>query len=124
MMIAVATKILHTVEDRETLVRTIIQLSLAGNAAGVISLAIQILPGGTAIANPSTTEDLDNPGIRNLLWQYTCGVTAGMVEPLAINVDLKSMRKLSITDKIVLITRSSVDTSSDIAGVITQFFKT
>lgn len=115
--------VLHTAEDRKTLVRTIIQLQNIPDAVGDFNIGIDHEPRGQSIAAPGTTQSLDIDMVKNQLWKYSGRNTAAQTDRTCIEVDLKSMRKLDPGDEIVLRDVSDQANSSTLIGIITMFFK-
>lgn len=122
---SVTNKVLHTVQERETLVRAIIDVdveSFTGQSAGSFTFFLVREPQGTAVLSPATGEDLDNSAIKELIWQKTGAFpTTGMHQK--VEVDLSSMRKLDPGDEIVWRDIAANASSIGVAGTITLFFK-
>ena len=113
--------VLHQVEDRETLVRAIIQLTAKNINNGTFALALYHEPRGITMESLVTNaESLDDPMSKVQLWKYS-GIDDLIVAPIL--VDLKSMRKLEPGDQIVLRDIGEVAQLCDLDGVITLFFK-
>ena len=115
--------ILHQIEDRETLVRTIIQLSIKNviNNSN-ITLGLFHEPRGITVQNVSETHELDQVLNKVELWMYRGGQRQSN-EVVEVFVDLKSMRKCETGDQITLRGIASTANSIDIIGSITLFFK-
>ncbi len=129
---AVTQFIIHTAEDAKTLVRTIIsgKLLLHSGVADALydcDLLLEVQPGAVSIGNPTTSQVLDQPKQKQTLWRYTTAfedrTLAGPASSERIHVDLKSMRKLSTGDRIVLETIASTANVIGFFGWIVQFFK-
>lgn len=121
---AAATKTLHTVEDRKTLVRSILQLEIVPNSTpGTYTLVLERLPRANSVGTPGTAESLDSDMIKEQLWSFTGGFNATSTEPKEIFVDLGSMRKLDPGDTVVLKTITDAANMCDCMGNITLFFK-
>lgn len=120
---SVINKVLHTAEDPETLVRTIIQLNVTPNEAdGVFACTIAVEPSGTAVVSPATGEALDQNPSKLLIWEYQGAVHDTTTEIQHIDVDLSSMRKLTEGDEVVL-RMNGTSAALTLVGLITQFFK-
>lgn len=115
--------ILHTVEDRKTLVRAIIQLNLSMLAAADFQVAIQRAPRGIPVVTPAVAQALDSDMSKEQIWEYTANQTAAHTVPTYFTVDLKSMRKLDPGDTVLMRTISSAPNSTMLHGTITLFFK-
>ena len=122
--------ILHTSEDPETLVRTIVDLQLMGTTAIDVDvddfdLLIHVAPSGTKTASPVITELLDTAENINTLFRSTPQVRIGASGNtlMEIKADLRNMRKLRELDTIVLSTIASSDSKYWLKGYIIQFFK-
>ena len=122
---AVISKILHTCDDAETLIRTIVDLAAVHILATVDRFAwtIQHVPkGGTPITTPTTVESLDAS-------QSTVQILAGNVmskidgELIRFQVDSAGMRKLKKHDTISLCTTALADVSYELHGSVILFFK-
>ena len=97
--------VLHTAEDRKTLVRTIVQLDVhldQKTGSSTFSLKLQRAPRGTTIINPSIGESTDIDMAKEEIWSYTGFVDSVEKSPTFIMVDLKGMRKLDPGDTLVL----------------------
>lgn len=122
MINTVTESILHTCEDRKTLVRTIIQLQVDEGNPSPFALSITRKPRDNSVGDPAVGESLDSDLIKENIWTYVgFGPTANSTV-LQIDVDLKSMRKMDPGDTIAL---KDIQTAggNDLAGVITLFFK-
>lgn len=119
------TNILHTVEDRKTLVRTIIDLRVYNIVAAdhAVNLVIHRLPRGQTVGNPLVTENLDADQIKENIWEALVGRFGISQEPIHIHADLKSMRKLDPGDQVVLKTVSDGVDTDKCVGTIVQMFK-
>ena len=117
------TAILHTAEDPETLVRSIIQLSVVPVAAGVTAIGLMVQPNGVAVGGIGTAEVLDQPAARQVMMIHTVGIVAPGQIPVSIDLDLRGMRKLQPEDEIVLVDLSDAVDTSTIVGTVTLFFK-
>ena len=102
---------LHNAEDSKTLVRTIIDLVVTktdGTAgSSLFNLLLGHNPRGQVVISPSITQSLDQPKIKNQLWEHLGQMQAGtdasiFVPTYNIFVDLKSMRKMQETDTITI----------------------
>lgn len=120
-----ATTILHTCEDRKTLIRTLIQLkfiNVSGSPKYGIVYAIE--PRGQSVTSPSYTEVLDADQVPQQLWERSSQFVTG-TDPQSeeIQVDLHQMRKLNPGDELVIRDTADVATSVNVQGIITQWFK-
>lgn len=121
---SVSTKTLHTVEDRKTLVRTIVQLNIQPNgSAGAFTIVLERLPRGNSVGTPATTESLDSDMIKEQMWHYTGVHGATATETIVIEVDNHGMRKLDPGDEVTLKTIGAASNQSIVAGNVTLFFK-
>ena len=117
--------ILHQVEDRETLVRTIVQLdaktAVVGNA---YHIAIYHEPRGITMEQLAVGVALDAPMSKVEIWHYVgfLGPSVGDIVP--IFVDLKGMRKLEPGDQIAMRVISATANGATLQGFVTLFFKT
>ena len=115
--------VLHQVEDRETLVRVIIQLNIRNvinNAQ--FTIAVFHEPRGITVQNVSDAQELDEVLSKVLLWKWRGGQlqSIGVTE---VFVDLKSMRKVETGDQITMRSIADSANSGTILGIITLFFK-
>lgn len=116
--------ILHTCEDRETLVRTIIQLDVGYQNPGDYALVIAREPQGTAVIAPGVGQSLDIPMVKEEIWTYMGRAPQTADQSVQhITVDLKSMRKLDVGDEITLRHLGSVQDCALLVGRVTLFFK-
>ena len=116
--------ILHQVEDRETLVRTIVQVNIVqSQAASYCQLAVGHEPRGITMETIDTVMTLDTPMSKVQLLKYYGG-GGPQYEVERVLIDSKGMRKLEPGDQIVLRTISTQANGNWIVGVITLFFKT
>ncbi len=122
---------LHDVEDRKTLIRTIIDVAVVRADNGVVqaawTLGIRIAPGGTTVFTPSVASALDQNRIDAILWE-TGGVSNRETASGDNNIDriyrdIKGMRKVSPGDEIEMFHDGDVANSFHVVGVVTQFFK-
>ncbi len=124
---AVIEDVLHTADESETLVRTIVDLSLLSllDPVSVVSYSIQVAPKGTVVSTPTTGESLDreqaNTDILNGTVNLQGASPAGDVRH--IQIDSSGMRKLKRGDQIMLQTTCNPTNSVAIAGTIKMFFK-
>ena len=125
-----STLVLHTAEDAKTLVRTIIDLWITRDDAttgkGEWHMILQLAQRGTKVYTAVNTSILDGDASIGLLWE-SAGVTfmhtaAGESTSHHIQVDLKSMRKMSPQDDIQLVHISDANVLN-LSGIITLFFK-
>ena len=117
--------IIHTAEDRKTLVRTILQLNVTQNSAGdqTYDITLKREPGGFQTSTLSVSQELDQNTMPEEMWEYRGKYMAESVEPTSIFVDLKSQRKLSTGDELVLSHIGNIASGSFLVGIITMFFK-
>lgn len=120
---ATTNTIMHTCEDRKTLVRAIIQLDTAMIAPCDYTVLIQRAPRGITVAVPATAEALDSNMTKEQVWEYTSSFVAGVTSHVQVLVDLKSMRKLDPGDTVVMRDISNVPNSVQLTGTVTLFFK-
>lgn len=122
--------VLHTAEDKKTLVRTIISgtLTRVDGAANNIAVecALSVAPQATVTHTVTATQALDQEPGRNQMWgtfrsgMYTAGT---LVHQTQVEVDISGQRKLDVGDEIVW---SHIATVADVwqfTGIITMFFK-
>lgn len=117
--------ILHTVGERETLVRCIVQLhasSFDAQSAGSFNLLIAREPKGSAVVTPATAESLANLKAKEELWEFTGSFPVTGLHQL-IEVDLKGQRKLDPGDELVLRDIAANASSIGLVGTITLFLK-
>lgn len=118
-------KVLHTVNERETLVRMVIDLdvfSYSAGSAGAYGFTIGREPQGVAVVAPGFGEDLDNDAVKEMIFQKV-GSFPNVDLHDSIEVDLKSMRKLDPGDEIVLRSSAAQASSVGLSGTVTMFFK-
>lgn len=122
---AATTSILHTCEDRKTLVRAIITL-YTFRITGVQTAwnyVLHRLPRGQSVGSPSVSESLDNDVVKEQIWDISQGQFGTALEVIETHVDLKSMRKMDPGDTLVLKDTCSVAAGAHVYGQITLFFK-
>ncbi len=125
---AVVETILHTADESETLVRTIVDLNVLAilDPLAVFSFNIQVAPKGTIVSTPSTAQSLDRrqttEDILNGMTN-TGGIIAAAPGHRRFQIDSSGMRKLKRGDKIVMQTTSNPTLSHAICGTIKLFFK-
>lgn len=119
-------KVLLTVDEKATLVRSILQLDVAPISGGTLpasyNLTLTREPSGVQLVTPATTENLDNELTKNTLWSWNGHFPAVELHS-HIDVDLSSMRKLDVGDEIVLRVISDEASSVQLTGVVTLFTK-
>ncbi len=122
---SVTNTILHTFEDRKTLVRTIVKGTICLNSAGLNDVAFNIArePHGVAVASPAVSESLDDDAYKEQIIDYTACYPAGFVGTLPIDIDSKGMRKFDAGDEITLRDVGAVANGARIAVHISLFFK-
>ena len=124
VMIATTDYVLHTAEDRETLVRAIIDLKHTHlfMADELIMLLLEVAPKAVPIGTSTKVESLDNPRPMQQIWG-TLENSAEDKETQKVFVDLASMRKLQKGDQIILRDATVQDNGYRLTGRITLFFK-
>lgn len=124
---AVIEDILHTAEEAETLVRTIVDFHVEGllDPLAVFSWTIQVAPKGTIISTPTTGESLDREQANTDILNGSCSVRQAVNASVyrRFQVDSSGMRKLKRGDEIVLQTTSNPTNSCALHGTVKHFFK-
>jgi len=122
---SVGNVILHTAEDKKTLVR-IVANGTFHNTDGVAASFNYIIgrePRGVAIMVPSVAGNLDEAVGKELIYSAVGAFVAGSQEPIPQQFDIKGMRKLGETDEIVLRYLGSHATTGLLMLDVTMFFK-
>ncbi len=123
---------IHTVVDKETLVRTLIKGSIIYTGAATLvrmNMLLEVKPNGVAVADSATiNETLDQEENKNALlreyWQGEVASDIGRFMGQKVHIDTKAMRKLEPGDVIGINFISSSSTGDfQIALEITQWFK-
>lgn len=103
--------VLHTAEDKKTLVRVVIEgvAYLEANALGLTNYLLAVSPKSTEISAPSISSSLDQDAPVQTILSFTTaayGDTTSATPPAIVMdkvyVDTKAMRKLSAGDEITL----------------------
>ncbi len=118
------TQVLDTIEEEETLVRTIGTITVQGVAAGFDALLIGLAPAGVDVVDVNDIivgNAIEGRDAKFTLWSDSQMVTNASFEVL--NFDVKGQRKLSEGDVLKLYHRGSAANLADIAGVVTLFYK-
>ena len=121
--------ILHTVEDTETLVRTLLDLRVLPIAdtlpADAFGLLLEVQPNGVsvALAPAAGSNDLDNatPEQEIARWAHVGG--QGSEDHFALKADIKAQRKLKTNDTLNLRVKSDASGDWHLVGIIYQWFK-
>jgi len=124
-MAASISKILHTSEESETLVRVIVDLHSVHVLAteDPVGYLMQVTDQGTlTVAAIPLTELLDDSRGRSWYWNYlSSGKIDGEVDH--VFADISGMRKMKKGDTVDFMYGGGNDNSWEINGVITMFFK-
>ena len=128
---SVSTLTLHSAEDLKMLIRTIIDLKLVRNDSALSGVQYHMVlvyePAGVAVVTPSVSQILDQPAVKNLVWEDAGTmrlITAvGDMNILHLKIDTKGMRKMTETDELSLLHVGDITNSIRIVGTITFFFK-
>ena len=123
--------IVHTALQKETLVRTIIQLNalLIKPAAGAsfLDILLELAPGGNSVEGPGLSAVGDDSEGKNALWRYFTHAEhrsdIGVIMPIEIRADIQGMRKLDKDDVVQLSYLGSVAGDWGLTGYIIQFYK-
>ncbi len=119
--------VLHTAEDKKTLVRSIIDLTLHHTADSAVSNRIGILlarePQGVTTISPTSGAQLDQVATLNRIWSTLTEQKNTALEGMKIFVDNKGMRKLDVGDQLVLLHIGSTANNCVITGSILMIFK-
>ncbi len=123
--------ILHAAEDAKTLIRTIIRMWVlpVGATVGLhtIDMVLALRPVGAVVGAPSLAVILDTPEAKQVIWRDTLSFDMrsdiGVVVPIPVHVDVKSMRKMVETDEMVLSYIASTAGMFALDANIVQFFK-
>lgn len=116
--------ILHTAEDRETLVRAIVDIDAVQDGAVFQNLAIslQVAPKGVPIQTIGVAESLDlDKANQTIMVMVRGGMTQGNVS--RFQADIKGMRKLQVSDEIILRDIASAAAVFTVVGTVTLIFK-
>lgn len=104
--------ILHTAEDKKTLVRIVgtIRFQLTGNPGagtmGAANVLLAVAPNGVNILTPSTAQRLDQPKPKQLIFNQVFGlmgtgaVATDAQQNHTVEIDLKGQRVLEEDDEI------------------------
>lgn len=124
---SVGQSVLHTCEDRKTLVRVIARLKLNHFGGSAVSNRVGMClvkePQGTAVFSPTAAASLDNTKPDHLLWQTLTEQKDTSVEGEVIEFDTKGMRKLNVGDELVFRAVGSTADNAVITGSFTFIFK-
>ena len=118
---------MHTSDESETLVRSIIKIALVkGGASGIArcTVCLVVERDGSTLSgiNDSDVQSTYKP-VQDVLWIGVAIFGANSVEPVFLEADVKGMRKLQNGDKITLVYLSSVTDGFDIYGHVMTFYK-
>lgn len=124
-------RILHTAEDKKTLVRTVVDLHTegwAGAAAGSQGVRIMHIPSTMGVPAMSIAQALDvEPGKTEMFkacrHQAVQPAAGNVCTQHAVQVDLKGMRKMDVGDTITLSHLATNANQAFLTGTITLFFK-
>ncbi len=127
----IATLALHTSTSAETLVRTIVDLKVVPISATAVDheyhMLIEREPGGQVQQTPSNSQELDAVARESLIWEdsgvYTLETVAGIVPPIHIKADLKSMRKMKPGDVTGMRHIGNLASTYTMKGTVTLFYK-
>lgn len=125
MAASVTNSILHNVSERETLVRTILDLdihSVNGGSKGAYAIELSVEPSGVAVHSPANGESLGNSIPKEVIWQKN-GNFGATDQRERILIDLKSMRKLNAGDELVFRDIAANASSINVTGNVTIFLK-
>ena len=126
---SVNTFILHTSKEKETLIRTIIQLMIKGVANSGVHLyemLIAIAPGGTSLSNANLATGLDGTPRPQEIFRHKGIVgfaTDFSAEAVLVEKDIKAQRKLQNLDQLQLTFIADDAVALRVTGIIIQFFK-
>lgn len=116
--------VLHTVEDRKTLVRAIINLRVVWLSGAVgYNVVLSRAPGGTVVVNAVTGENLDNDTPNELIAMESGQFLANSVDAQYIQWDIKGMRKLQPGDTLVMSHKANIASGCTITGSYVLIFK-
>ena len=127
----VTDSVLHTRDDRGTLIRMLVRLYAIniGSSTGLkqLGLVIQKAIGGTTITVPLLSESLDADErstvlLRRLIPAHVHTAT-GVSKVIQIFEDIKAMRKMSKGDTIVLSDQAGAAAEWSLMGTVWMWFK-
>ncbi len=126
--IAAQSVTLDTIEEVETLVRLVGNVSLAPLAAnpGICTLMIRVEPSGSALfAASHSIFTLEGKDGKSVLWHKTIQSSndSANADPFVFDIDVKGMRKLDEGDEIVLTYVGDADNLWSLAILVTMFYK-
>lgn len=122
--VAATEYVLHTSEDRETLVRAILDLYCTHKFAAQENcvLLLEVAPNANVVGTSTKVESLDNARPMQQIWGALVG-SGNLEETVHVQVDLSSMRKMQKGDQIVFRDSTVQENGYHISGRITLFFK-